>query len=550
MRDQALKSDRFRRFLPAAVFLIPAVFAAADHYPRQSAVDIRHYAFALELRDDSDILSGEAVVDVLFTADGARELALDLDNRSADGKTGMTVSAVRAESGPLAFTHENDRLRIDLGAAARKGERRRISVSYSGVPSDGLIVGNTKHKERAFFADNFPDRAHFWIPTVDHPSDKATCEFAVTAPESYQVVATGEIVESTNLAGGRRLTRYRSSVPVTTYCMVIGLARFAVETVGRVDGVPVQSWVYAAERDSGFSDFRIALKPMEFFDWRIGPFPYEKLANVQSKTRYGGMENASAIFYHENVVSGQNRAESLFAHEIAHQWFGDSVTESDWDHTWLSEGFATYMTHVYAEYGKGRDALVAGLRRDRDQVLRYYQRNPKAAIVTPASPDLRNILSTNSYQKGGWFLHMLRRLVGDEAFWNGISSYYARFKNGNALTDDFRAVMEEVSKTNLEDFFRQWVLTPGQPEIGGDWSYADGILTVNIHQLQAAETVYRTGLDLGFVSEPGATPKIETVRLDGRDGTFTFKLEKEPADVVLDPNVWLLWKPGPFGRVK
>ncbi len=400
MRDNALQPDRFRRLLVAAVFLMPAAFAAADHYPRQSCVDIRHYAFALELRDDTDALSGEAVVDILFTADGIRELALDLDNRSADGKTGMTVSAVRAETGPLAFTHENDRLRIDLGAAARKGERRRISVFYSGVPGDGLIVGNTKHAERAFFADNFPDRAHFWIPTVDHPSDKATCEFAVTAPESYQVVATGEMVESTNLAGGRRLTRYRSSVPVTTYCMVIGLARFAVETVGRVDGVPVQSWVYAADRDPGFSDFRIALKPMEFFDWRIGPFPYEKLANVQSKTRYGGMENASAIFYHENVVSGQNRAESLFAHEIAHQWFGDSVTESDWDHTWLSEGFATYMTHVYAEYGKGRDALVAGLRRDRDQVLRYFQRNPKAAIVTPASPDLRNISEHEQLSEG------------------------------------------------------------------------------------------------------------------------------------------------------
>jgi len=550
MTDRIPKPRPLTFIAAAAFFLMPAPFVSADSYPRQTCVDIRHYAFALDLRDDTDALSGEAVVDILFTADGIRELVLDLDNRTADGKTGMAVSAVRAETGPLAFTHENDRLRIDLGTAARKGERRRISVSYSGVPGDGLIVGKTKHAERAFFADNFPNRAHFWIPTVDHPSDKATCEFAVTAPEAYQVVATGEMIESTNLDGGRRLTRYRSSVPVTTYCMVIGLARFAVETVGRIDGVPVQSWVYAAERDPGFSDFRIALKPMEFFDWRIGPFPYEKLANVQSKTRYGGMENASAIFYHENVVSGQNRAESLFAHEIAHQWFGDSVTESDWDHTWLSEGFATYLTHIYAEYTKGRDALVAGLRRDRDQVLRYYQRNPNTAIVTPAAPDLRNILSTNSYQKGGWFLHMLRRLVGDEAFWNGISAYYNRFKNGNALTDDFRAVMEEVSRTNLEEFFRQWVLTPGQPEIGGDWSYADGLLTVNLRQLQAAETVYRTNLDLGFVSEPGATPKFETIRLDGRDGTFTFKLEKEPADVVLDPNVWLLWKPGPFGRAR
>lgn len=534
----------------AAALLLTAGIATADHYPRQATVDIRHYAFALELRDDSEALSGEAVVDVFFAADGIRELALDLDNRSADGKTGMTVSAVRAETGPLAFAHENDRLRIDLGAPAKKGERRRISVSYSGVPADGLIIGTTKHAERAAFADNFPDRAHFWIPTVDHPSDKATCEFAVTAPEGYQVVATGEMIESTNLAGNRRLTRYLASVPVPTYCMVIGVGRFAVETVGRVDGIPVQSWVYAAEREAGFADFRIALKPMEFFDWRIGPFPYEKLANVQSKTRYGGMENASAIFYHENVVTGQNRAENLFAHEIAHQWFGDSVTEADWDHTWLSEGFATYFTHVYQEYAKGREALVSGLRQDRDRVLRYHQRNPEAAIVTPASPDLRNILSTNSYQKGGWFLHMLRRRVGDETFWRGISTYYARFRNGNALTDDFRAVMEDVSGGNLEEFFRQWVLTPGQPEIGGEWSFADGILTVNLRQIQPSSTVYRTPIDIGIVKETGASPKIETVRIEEREGSYTFKLDSEPADVLLDPNVWLLWKPGPFARVK
>ncbi len=549
-KDDAPKPDRLRGLLAAAFVLMPAAFAAADHYPRQSAVDIRHYAFALEIKDSADVLSGEAVIDVLFTADGITALALDLDGPSADGKTGMTVSAVRSESGPLAFTHENDRLRIELGSASITGGKRRIAVSYSGVPADGLIIGNTRHAERAVFADNFPDRARYWIPTIDHPSDKATCEFAVTAPERYQVVATGEMVESTSLAGNRRLTRYLTTVPVPTYCMVIGLGRFAVETVGRVDGIPVQSWVYAADRDAGFSDFRIALKPMEFFDWRIGPFPYEKLANVQSKTRYGGMENASAIFYHENVVTGQNRAENLFAHEIAHQWFGDSVTEADWDHTWLSEGFATYFTHVYEEYAKGREALVSGLRRDRDGVLRYHQRHPEAAIVTPASPDLRNILNTNSYQKGGWFLHMLRRRVGDESFWKGISTYYARFRNGNALTDDFRSVMEEVAGLNLDEFFRQWVETPGQPEIGGEWSFADGHLTVTLRQLPSSPAVFRTAIDVGIVRDAGAPPRIETVQIAERDQTFTFTLDREPADVVLDPNVWLLWKPGPFGRAK
>ncbi|MBN1940512.1 MAG: M1 family metallopeptidase [Candidatus Aminicenantes bacterium] len=550
MPHRTWNSSRFLCCLAAAALLFPAVHAVADHYPRQAAVDIRHYNFTLELRDDTDALSGEAAIDLLFNAGGVRELVLDLVNRSADGKTGMTVSSVRSEAGPLSFRHENDRLHIDIDPPSVKGARRCLTVTYSGVPADGLIIGKTKHAERAFFADNFPDRARFWIPTIDHPYDKATCAFAVTAPETYQVVATGEVVETTSLAGGRRLTRYRTTVPVATYCMVVGLARFAVETIGRVGCVPVQSWVYAAERDPGFFDFRIALKPMEFYSWKIGPFPYEKLANVQSKTRYGGMENASAVFYHENVVTGQNRAENLFAHEIAHQWFGDSVTEADWDHTWLSEGFATYFTHVYEEYEKGRDMLVSGLRRDRDRVLRYHQRNPEAALVTPASPDLRNILSTNSYQKGGWFLHMLRRLVGDETFWKGISEYYSRFKNGTALTDDLRAVMEEASGKNLEPFFRQWAFTPGQPEIGGDWSYADGVLTVNLRQLQGGETVFRTDIDLGFVPEAGAAPNVETVRMEGREETFSFKLEKEPADVVLDPNVWLLWKPGPFGRAK
>jgi aminopeptidase N len=533
-----------------AALLLFATFGAADHYPRQSSVDIRHYVFNLELKDETDMIAGETVVEALLTSDGVAEVILDLIGKSADGKTGMTVASVRAETVPLAFKHENDRLRIDLGRPAKKGERLRIVIAYAGVPADGLIIGKSKNAERVFFGDNFPDRARHWLPSIDHPSDKATCEFAITAPEAYQVVTTGGLVESSSLPGSRRLTRYRESVPVTTYGMVIGVARFAVEVVGQVGGVPVQSWVYAAERDPGFFDFRIAMKPMEFFSWRIGPFPYEKLANVQSKTRYGGMENPTAIFYYEKVVTGQNRAEGLFVHEIAHQWFGDSVTESDWDHTWLSEGFATYYTHVYNEYTKGRDALTSGLRRDRDQIVRYFAKNPKSALVTPASPKLDNILSTNSYQKGGWFLHMLRRNIGDEAFWAGVSTYYSRYKNGNALTEDFQAVMEEVSGKKLSEFFRQWVYVPGQPEIGGVWSYADGLLTVELRQTQAADVVYRTAVDLGIVADKSAAPKIESVQLEQRVQTYTIKLEKEPLDVVLDPSVWLLMKAGEFGKKK
>ena len=534
--------------LAAALFVGPSSAVFGDAYPRQPGVDVRGYIFRIELNDESPAIVAEADVDIAFRTDSVRELWLDLVGPSADGRTGMTVAGVTSGSAVLAFSQEGGRLRIALGETGRAGDHRVITVRYGGVPADGLLIGPNRHAERVYFGDNFPDRARHWLPTIDHPSDKASCEFVVTAPEAYQVVAPGALVETTTLPGNRRLTRYREAVPITTYCMVIGVARFAVETIGAVGGAPVQSWVYAQERDPGFADFRVALRPLQFFSSRVGPYSYEKLANVQSKTRYGGMENASAIFYAERVVTGRGTNEGLVAHEIAHQWFGDAVTESDWDHTWLSEGFATYLTHVYNEATFGRDAMVRGLRRDRDAVIRDFERNPAAAIVTPANAKLDNILSTNSYQKGGWFLHMLRRLVGDDAFWRGVSAYYARYRNGNALTDDFRRVMEEASGRTLDEFFQQWVFTPGQPVIGGSWTWKDGTLTIVIQQAQASAITYKTALDIGIVPDGAAPPRVETVALDARSKTFSFKVDKEPIDVVLDPNTWLLMQPGGFAK--
>ena len=531
----------------AAIVAACPARARADSYPRQPGIDVVAYAFRLDLNDGTPAISGEADIDVAFRADGVREIWLDLVGPSPDGKTGMTVERVTSDGRTLAFSHEHDRLHIDLGDGGKVGDRRRLTVRYAGTPADGLIAGRNRDGDPVFFGDNFPNRARHWLPTIDHPSDKAACEFVVTAPETYQVVAPGALVETTSLAGGRRLTRYREEVPITTYCMVIGVARFAVETIGQVGGAPVQSWIYAPERSAGFSDFRLALGPMQFYTKAIGPYPYEKLANVQSKTRYGGMENASAIFYAERVVTGQGHNADLFAHEIAHQWFGDSVTESDWDHTWLSEGFATYLTHLYDEGTAGRDALVQGMRRDRDAVTRYYEKNREAAVITPADPALDNILSTNSYQKGGWVLHMLRRQVGDEAFWKGLAAYYARFRDGNALTDDFRRVMEEVSGRSLDGFFREWVYTPGQPRIEARWSYANGVLTVRLEQTQTPGTVFVTPLDIGIVTDRSAAPRVETVSLAERTQTFTFRVDKEPVDVVLDPNTWLL---ATFGAVE
>jgi aminopeptidase N len=544
--------------------------SSLDPYHPDPRVDIQHYTFRLGLSDENDNIEGNATVELLVTADSVASVTLNLVERNSEGR-GMTVASVSggpmsgAVDGPmtnddvdtggdpsardLEFTHEGDELNITLPGddVATSGNRYEINIAYSGTPGDGLIISQNKHGGRTFFGDNWPNRARNWLPSVDHPSDKATVEFIVEAPGHYQVIATGAPVEESDLAGGRRITHSRSVVPIATKVMVIGVARFAVDQVREVNGIPVSSWVYPEDREAGFSDYARAAAILDYFASHIGPYPYSKLANVQSTTRYGGMENAGNIFYSENSISGTGSNEGLLAHEIAHQWFGDSVTEDDWYHVWLSEGFATYFTQLYFEHTYGRDRMNAGLRAQRTAIAAYHDRNPHSPVVDTTITDLNDLLSTNSYQKGGWVLHMLRREVGDENFWSGIRRYYREHRDDNALTSDLRRAMETSSGESLGWFFDQWLHQPGQPEIRATWSPGDGAtINITIEQLQEGDP-FRFPLDIGFVTSPDVGVENHTLDMTMKRQTFQVELSGAPADAasvvaVLDPDVWLLMR--------
>jgi aminopeptidase N len=497
-------------------------------------VDVEHYAFALALSDATDEIEGEATIDVRFTAADVPALVLDLVGPTGAG-TGMTVRAVAENGAPVAFEQTDGQLRIPLAAPPAPNERRTYTVAYAGVPADGLIISTNRHGDRTFFGDNWPNRARHWLPSVDHPSDKATVEWAVTAPDRYQVVGSGRRAEETDLPGGLRLTRWRSTAPLATKVAVIGAAQFAVDYPGAVDGVPLESWVYPQDREAGFYDYERAERVLETFRLLLGPYPFAKLANVQSTTRYGGMENASNIFYAEGSVTGTRAAESLIAHEVAHQWFGNAVTERDWPHLWLSEGFATYLTHVYNEYTYGRDAMEARLARDRAAVVAFAGAHPDRPLVDTAYAAPTDLLNANSYQKGGWVLHMLRQRVGDEDFFEGLRTYYDSYRGSNADTRDFRRMMEYVSGEPLRDFFAQWTDRPGVPRVDASWRYGDDALTLTIRQRGEP---WAFPLDVGIVTAKGV--RVETVAVDERTEVVSIPLDAAPLDVVLDPSVNLL----------
>jgi len=512
----------------------------ADTYPRQPGIDAQHYAIRLTLlTSDSNEIQAEAAVTLRVVAKDVREAVLDLTSATADGK-GMTVTAVTSRGRAIAFEHRGDRLRLPLPAGVARGDDVTFTIAYHGVPANGLRLITNIHGERTAFSENWYNRARNWMPMIDHPGDKATGELVVTTRADYQVVSNGVMVEEVDLPGGLRRTDWRQDEPISTWLFSLGVAHFIVRHGETVRGVPLSFWAFPQDEVKGLAALtRDARGSFDFFSERVGPFAYAKLAHVEAAGMSGGTEHATNIYYGEKSVSAGN---APVVHETAHQWFGDAVTESDWNDVWLSEGFATYFALLYTEHAAGRDAFVDGLRRSRDAVLRVEKSLPDTPVIH-VNFDAEGKAPNNRlvYDKGGWTLHMLRGLIGTDAFWRGIRLYYERYMNATASTADFRAVMEEVSGQDLRWFFDQWLTRSGVPQISGSWRYdaAAKEVVVSARQTQSGDP-FRFALEIGLTRPDRAAPAVTKVQVTARDSTFRIGADAEPAAVILDPGVWLL----------
>ncbi len=519
------------------VLLAVAGLAVADTYPRQSGVDALHYTFRITLGKSGDDISGEATADIRFLSAGVQTLLLDLASPEA-GK-GMTVSEVSSGATPLAFSHQQNRLAIALPVAPAPGDRRQFTVKYHGTPTGSFVSSLNSHGDLGIFSANWPDLARQWLPVIDHPYDKATSEFLVTAPVKYQVVANGVLVEERALGNGQRLTHWRQDQPIASWLNAVGIAEFSVRTFAVIRGIPLQTWVPWQERQAGIDTFDLpARQALEFLSDFVGPYPYSKLANIWAWVPgfRGGTEHAGAIFY----ACCQSSPDVVW-HEIAHQWFGDAITEKDWDDIWLSEGFATYFTHLTREHYEGRDAFVAGLRADAPRIFAAERQFPGEPVVHNNLSDMKKVMQPNQviYQKGSWVLHMLRGQIGTDNFRSGIREYYRLYRDGNASTDDFRRVMEETAGQALRWFFDQWLHRSPSPVVAGLWHYnsLSKHIELSLTQTQAGQP-YRLPLEVSLTVD--GKPRIQKLEFTAKQQSFTFAAEREPSSLMLDPNTWIL----------
>ncbi|OGS72147.1 MAG: hypothetical protein A3F91_03090 [Flavobacteria bacterium RIFCSPLOWO2_12_FULL_35_11] len=520
------------------VFILLAfqvVVHSQNYKLRFDALDLQHYNLAIEVNDSTNNIQATMNISLKFKQ-LVTDFQLDLVQKDSTGK-GMHIESVFQNNDSVAFTHADNKITIQPNFV-NTDSLFNFEIKYNGVPKDGLIIGENLHGDRTFFADNWPNRAHNWFPCVDHPSDKATVEYTVKAPNHYQVIANGYLFEETNLSNDLKLYHYKNAEPLPTKVMVIGVARFAVQHLGETHNIPVSTWVYPQTKEQGFYDFANAKNILNFFIEKFGEYPYQKLANVQSKTQFGGMENAGAIFYFEKIVTGERNHEDTIVHEIVHQWFGNSASESDWPHLWLSEGFATYFTDLYIEETEGEAAFNKRLKAERETVLDFYKIK-QTPVIDTENTNLMSLLNANSYEKGAWVLHMLRKKLGDETFWKGIKTYYEKFKLNNASTNDFKKVMAEVSGENLDAFFSQWLQKAGHPILKTSWLYNNNMLRLIISQTQ--KTSFQFPLDVELVYTDG-TSEIKTIEVSDIAIPFEIATNGEVKEIKFDPNTWLLFE--------
>jgi aminopeptidase N len=466
----------------------------------------------------------------------------------------LPIDAVRVGTETAQFEQRAGHLNVTLPHAAGAQEQLNITVTYHGRPTDGLILTNDKDGHPSATGDNWPDRVHNWIPSLDHPAAKATVNFNVTVPAGNTVVANGKLEGISTYAPGWPIWLFKESKPIPPYCMIVAVGKFAEVAPPKmaINGghvIDLAYYVPPSEQSLALSGFTPAPLALKFYGETIAPYPYEKLAHIVGATRYGGMENSSAIVYSSGLLDPNPNAPvdqhfnlrralvEVVAHETAHQWFGDAVTPATWADLWLSEGFATYFAGLFIEHEEGAAAFHNYMRRAADNYL-TYERKRNAPIYDRDTEKLTDLLNENNYQKGAWVLHMLRAQLGDAKFFAGLRRYYQAHLNANATTEDLRAALEQESGQDLREFFTRWVYASGHPRYAFAWTWqargrSGGVLTLTLRQTQTGEP-FLMPLSVEII---GAGEKRRVLmKPTGRMTVLSVPQARRPSGVRLDPD--------------
>src|SRR5581483_1572014 len=426
-----------------------------------------------------------------------------------------------------------------------------FSVRYSAEPRKGMYFiepdEGYPERPRQIWTQGQAEDTRYWIPSFDFPNQKLTTEVIATVPDRLTVVSNGRLLAAEPAGPGRKRWHFKQEIPHPAYLMSLAAGEFS-EVKDSWEGVPVSYFVQPGREDDARRAFGNTPRMIDFFSKATGvPYPYAKYSQVAAADFiYGGMENTSATTQTERTLHDERAhldfsSDPLVSHELAHQWFGDLVTCRDWGHGWLNESFATYCETLWREHDLGQDEFLYDLYGLLQAYLGESRERYTRPIVTNVYHDPSDVFDRHLYEKGGLVLHMIRRQLGDAAWWASVKHYLEAHRAGNVVTLDWQRAIEDVTGRNLEELFQQWVFSPGHPDlkVSYAWDAKSRLASVTVKQAEPAKgaapgRLFALDFDLGFVLADGSVHTIPA-RLDTVERTFAVHLADEPLRVRFDP---------------
>ena len=435
----------------------PAASGLGDPYfpgAGNGGYDVTSYSLDLRYDPDSDVLEATTEIVATTTANIER-LYLDF--------SGLDITLVLVDETEVGFEREGEELLIMLPQPLESRQRLSISVSYEGVPAPidgpfGEEVGWLRTDDGAFVLSE-PNGAMTWYPVNNHPLDKASYRFSVTVPAGLEAIANGTLVET--LEGDEWTTWiYDSPSEMASYLAMVAIGQFVFEETLTEDGLVIRNAFDESFAEDASQNFERTPEMMAFYEDLFGPYPFEIYGAAVLDFNWGGiaLETQTFSIFDRNYARRGISAEPTIAHELAHQWFGNSVSPETWDDIWLNEGFATYAHWLWIEEASGvsiDEQIRTGVVPNLDRLT----------LPPPGDPGPDTMFAASVYQRGALTLHALRLTIGDEAFFETLRAYVDEFADGNASTDDFIRVAEEVSGRQLDQLFDEWLFDDTLPTI-------------------------------------------------------------------------------------
>jgi len=533
-------------FPPGAEYRIRLLEEALRHSPQDRGFDVQAYEASVTVNPANTTLQAHNRIRIQRLFADSAYLMLVLN---------YTIDTFRINGQDAPFTRRNDTLFFALSGAPED----TVDILYHGTPptptwlGGGMyFVGNPVH---TVFTDNEPYGLRKWLAALDAPDDKVLLTLTVRVPAGWKVGANGlpTFVDTTHPTTWT--FTWASQYPIASYLIHFAASRdfvilqdtALVNTGTGSLSIPIWNYVYTSEAPRASSEFLHLPDMLQYLSDVYGPYPFHQEKYGHTCVLSGwAMENQTLTAYLANLSSTPGARDEIIVHELGHQWWGDWVTLGNFDHIWLNEGFATYTEALYIGH---RDSLShPGAYADYIAAeMSYYLNQCRSRWADPILPPAFLFSSCNTYTKGGLVLHMLRGVMGDSAFFTGLRLYGQNFAYGNALTDDFRQVMESVYGQSLVWFFNEWITSPGFPHYRWGWDQVGDTLWITLRQIQdstvaANAPFFRMPIRFRVVFTDNRDTLAVLWNEAVREQTFALPVSGTVAQVILDDGNWILNK--------